>query len=67
MLVYVGMLDSASMTPLAALGLLAALRGRKAKDAAHGLANLIGSSRTLLPVAEVLSRWASRDRVLGRP
>ena len=45
---------------LAALGLLAALRGRKAKDAAHALAALIGINRTLLPVAEVLGRWASR-------
>ncbi len=44
---------------LAALGLLAALRGRRATEAAHGLAELVGTNRTLLPIAAVLKRWAS--------
>jgi hypothetical protein len=45
---------------LAALGLLAGLRGSRARDAAHALASLVGTNRTLLPVAEVLGRWAER-------
>jgi hypothetical protein len=49
----------------ASLGLLAALRGRRAQDAARSLADLIGSSRTLLPVAEVLVRWSTEKRWRG--
>jgi hypothetical protein len=41
----------------AVLGLLAMLEGRRAKPAAHSLAGLL-DSRTLLPAAEVLVRWA---------
>lgn len=44
----------------AALGLLAALRGSRATEAAHALANLMGMSQTLLPVAEAFKRWALR-------
>ena len=47
----------------ASLSLLAALRGRRAHDAARSLADLIGSSRTLLPVANVLGRWADLSHV----
>jgi hypothetical protein len=39
------------------LGLLAMLEGRRARPAAPALAGLLGS-RTLLPAAEVLIRWA---------
>lgn len=42
----------------ASLGLLAALRGQRAHAAARSLADLIGYSRNLLPVAEVLVRWS---------
>jgi hypothetical protein len=41
----------------AVLGVLAMLEGRRAKPAAHALAGLL-DSRTLLPAAEVLLRWA---------
>jgi len=41
----------------AVLGLLAMLEGRRAKTAARALADLL-DSRTLLPAAEVLVRWA---------
>ena len=41
----------------AVLGLLAMLEGRRAKPAAQALAGLL-DSRTLLPAAEVLVRWA---------
>jgi hypothetical protein len=41
----------------AVLGLLAMLEGRRARTAAQALAGLLGS-RTLLPAAEVLVRWA---------
>ena len=41
----------------AVLGLLAMLEGRRARTAARALAELLGS-RTLLPAAEVLVRWA---------
>jgi hypothetical protein len=41
----------------AVLGLLAMLEGRRAKPAAQALAGLL-ASRTLLPAAEVLVRWA---------
>jgi hypothetical protein len=50
------------------LGLLAMLEGRRAKPAAQALAGLL-DSRTLLPAAEVLMRWAdmaTRDRALVR-
>ena len=50
----------------ASLGLLAALRGRRAHDAARSLADLIGGSRTQLPVAEVLVRWSAEKRVSSR-
>jgi hypothetical protein len=50
---------------VAALGLLAALRGRRAHEAARSLAALVGSSRTLLPVAEVLVRWSTEKRWRG--
>jgi hypothetical protein len=42
----------------AVLGLLAMLEGRRAKPAAQALAGLL-NSRTLLPAAEVLIRWAN--------
>jgi hypothetical protein len=41
----------------AVLGLLAMLEGRRANAAAQALAGLL-DSRTLLPAAEVLMRWA---------
>jgi hypothetical protein len=41
----------------AVLGLLAMLEGRRARTAAQALAGLL-ESRTLLPGAEVLVRWA---------
>ena len=41
------------------LGLLAMLEGRRAKPAAQALASFL-DSRTLLPAAEVLVRWADR-------
>jgi hypothetical protein len=41
----------------AVLGLLAMLEGRRANAAAQALAGLL-DSRTLLPAAEVLVRWA---------
>jgi hypothetical protein len=41
----------------AVLGLLAMLEGHRAKPAAQALAGLL-DSRTLLPAAEVLVRWA---------
>jgi hypothetical protein len=47
----------------AVLGLLAMLEGRRAKPAAQALAGLL-DSRTLLPAAEVLVRWAERPRDL---
>jgi hypothetical protein len=40
---------------MAVLGLLAALRGRRAHGAAHALAALIGARATSLPVSKVLS------------
>jgi hypothetical protein len=46
----------------AVLGLLAMLEGRRAKPAAQTLAGLL-NSRTLLPAAEVLVRWADRADV----
>ena len=42
----------------AVLGLLAMLEGPRANPAAQGLAGLL-DSRTLLPAAEVLMRWAA--------
>jgi hypothetical protein len=42
----------------AVLGLLAMLEGRRAREAARALAELL-DGRTLLPVAEVLMRWAN--------
>jgi hypothetical protein len=45
----------------AVLGLLAMLEGRRPRTAARALAELLGS-RTLLPAAEVLVRWAARER-----
>jgi hypothetical protein len=48
---------------LGALGLLAAFRGRRAQEAAHALASLVGTNRTLLPIAEVLGRWAALRQV----
>lgn len=45
---------------LAALALLAGLRGRRPLEAGHALSELLGTSRGLLPVAEVLKRWAAR-------
>jgi hypothetical protein len=42
----------------AVLGLLAMFEGRRAKPAAQALAGLL-NSRTLLPAAEVLIRWAN--------
>jgi hypothetical protein len=50
----------------ASLGLLAALRGHRGHDAARSLADLIGNSRTLLPVAEVLVRWSTEQRLSSR-
>jgi hypothetical protein len=41
------------------LGLLAMLDGHRAKPAAEALAGLL-DSRTLLPAAEALMRWAAR-------
>src|SRR5687768_8080382 len=41
----------------AVLGLLAMLDGSRARTAARALAELLGS-RTLLPAAEALTRWA---------
>jgi hypothetical protein len=49
----------------AVLGLLAMLEGRRAKPAAQALAGLL-NSRTLLPAAEVLMRWADRERTCRR-
>jgi hypothetical protein len=46
------------------LGLLAMLEGRRAEPAARALAGLL-DSRTLLPAAEVLVRWADVP-TLGR-
>jgi hypothetical protein len=46
----------------AVLGLLAMLEGRRAKPAAQALAGLL-DSRTLLPAAEVLIRWANGAEV----
>jgi len=43
----------------AVLGLLAMLEGHRARTAARALAELL-ASRTLLPAAEVLGRWADR-------
>ena len=43
------------------LGLLVMLDGRRAKPAAQALAGLL-DSRTLLPAAEVLVRWAGNIR-----
>lgn len=47
---------------LAALALLAALRGSSAVEAAHALADLVGVNRSLLPAAETLNRWAEEAR-----
>jgi hypothetical protein len=41
---------------LAALGLLAALRGRQAQEAAHALASLLPVTQRFLPVSKVLVR-----------
>ena len=43
----------------AVLGLLAMLDGRRARTAAQALAGLL-DSRTLLPAAEVLVKWADQ-------
>src|SRR5215211_4636759 len=40
-----------------ALALLAGLRGKRSRESAHALADLIGGDRKLLPVADVLVRW----------
>jgi len=45
-----------------ALALLAGLTGDRPRESAHALADLMGSDRKLLPVAEVLTRWASAER-----
>jgi hypothetical protein len=50
----------------AVLGLLAMLEGRRARPAAQALAGLL-DSRTLLPAAEVLMRWAGDERPPIRP
>jgi hypothetical protein len=50
----------------AVLGLLAMLEGRRAKPAAQALAGLL-DSRTLLPAAEVLVRWADNGNQRSRP
>jgi hypothetical protein len=47
---------------LAALGLLAALRGRQAQEAAHALASLLPVNQKLLPVSKVLVGWATEQR-----
>jgi hypothetical protein len=50
-------LDEAS----AALGLLAALRGRHRRVAAYALTELLGSRGAMLQVADVVRRWADRE------
>lgn len=50
---------------VAVLGLLAALRGRRAQEAARALADLIGINRTFLPAAEVLGRWTQSQAPPG--
>jgi len=40
-----------------ASALLAALSGKRVRESAHVLADLIGADRNLLPVSKVLTRW----------
>jgi hypothetical protein len=54
-----GFCDHCIEEATAVLGLLAMLEGRRARPAADALAGLL-ESRTLLPAAEVLVRWAHR-------
>jgi hypothetical protein len=51
---------------LAALGLLAALRGRHAHEAAHALASVLPVNQKFLPASKVLVRWATELRNDGR-
>ena len=52
---------------LAALALLAALRGRQAQEAAHALASLLPVNQRFLPVSKVLVRWATKRRGTPKP
>jgi hypothetical protein len=42
---------------LAALGLLAVLRGRRAQEAAHALASFLPLNQTFVPASRVLREW----------
>jgi hypothetical protein len=46
---------------LAVLGLLAALRGRRAQEAAHALASFLPLNRTYVPASRVLREWAEEN------
>ena len=46
---------------LAVLGLLTALRGRRAQEAAHALASFLPLNQTFIPASRVLMQWADED------
>jgi hypothetical protein len=58
-------LSTTSDCPVTVLGLLAALRGRRAQQAAHALAFFLPLNQTFIPASRVLMQWADELETLG--